>query len=158
MSDQGEHSPIALHAAFNWNTYNQYLAWSRKPGNVATEGARSYWKCSETRKKCPWSLSVPLFNAKLKEIDFQDHSRFPRRQYQILVWPKFCRYVLLSGREAQATLEDVVIFATGANIPPTLGFDTIPTISFTDGGFPTANTCATTLRLPTIHTSYEDFK
>ena len=51
-----------------------------------------------------------------------------------------------------------MIFATGANIPPTLGFDTIPTISFTDGGFPTANTCATTLRLPTIHTSYEDFK
>lgn len=63
-----------------------------------------------------------------------------------------------SGREAKATLGDVLAFATGADVPPTLGFDTTPTISFVDGAFPTANTCSATIRLPTIHDTYDDFK
>ena len=66
--------------------------------------------------------------------------------------------ILISGGDAQATLGDVLAFATAADVPPTLGFDTIPTISFTDTAFPTANTCSTTLRLPTIYESYDDFK
>ena len=85
MSNQGEHSPIALHAAFNWNTYNQYLAWSRKPGNVATEGARSYWKCSETRKKCPWSLSVLLFLLGNSSWYFQRRLRYNHRKVYVTV-------------------------------------------------------------------------
>jgi len=58
-------------------------------------------------------------------------------------------FYFISGEDAQATLGDVLAFATAADVPPTLGgFDTIPTISFTDTAFPTADTCSTTLRLP----------
>ena len=72
----------------------------------------------------------------------------------------FAKFVffLFSGRDAQASLQDVLIFVTGAQVPPTLGFDTQPKISFVDEAFPSANTCATTLRLPTIYETYEEFK
>jgi hypothetical protein len=60
--------------------------------------------------------------------------------------------------EASANLEDVLVFITGANVPPPLGFDSTPTIELTDGNFPTANTCSTTLHLPTVYEEYEVFK
>lgn len=50
------------------------------------------------------------------------------------------------------------MFTTGASVPPPMGFETTPTIEFNDGNLPTANTCATTLHLPTIYKEYEVFK
>ena len=62
------------------------------------------------------------------------------------------------GGDARATLGDVLSFATGADVPPVLGFYNSPVIAFTDMAFATANTCATTLRLPTVYGSYDEFK
>lgn len=62
------------------------------------------------------------------------------------------------GGDAQASLAYVLAFATGAEIPPIMGFDTIPTIKFNKETCPTTNTCATILRLPTTYEEYEDFK
>lgn len=59
---------------------------------------------------------------------------------------------------AQATLGDVLSFATGASVPPYLGFESFPVINFTEQRFPSANTCALVLKLPTIFESYDEFK
>ena len=67
-------------------------------------------------------------------------------------------FITSIDRNAQASLAEVLVSATGADVPPTLGFTTMPTIAFTDEAFLTANTCATILRLPTALQSYEDFK
>ncbi|KAK3732455.1 hypothetical protein QZH41_004291 [Actinostola sp. cb2023] len=63
-----------------------------------------------------------------------------------------------SSKETSATLEDVLVFITETSMPPPLGFDTTPTIEFTNGTLPTANTCATTLHLPTVYEEYDLFK
>ena len=70
----------------------------------------------------------------------------------------FFHSVIFPGGDAQASLTDVLAFVTGAERPPILGFDTIPTIVFHQETFPTANTCAIILRLPTTHDEYEEFK
>lgn len=51
-----------------------------------------------------------------------------------------------------------MVFVTGAEEPPPLGFDSYPTVEFTDDRLPTSNTCGTVLRLPTMYTQYDDFK
>lgn len=66
--------------------------------------------------------------------------------------------ILFSGGYAQASLGDVLVFVTGVEVPLTLAFDTIPTIDFRDKLFPTANTCGTSLRSPTLYDNYDDFK
>ncbi|CAH3133273.1 unnamed protein product [Porites lobata] len=80
----------------------------------------------------------------------------PKQELAVILWRDYLQDC--ESREAKATLGDVLAFATGADVPPTLGFDTTPTISFVDGAFPTANTCSATIRLPTIHDTYDDFK
>lgn len=60
------------------------------------------------------------------------------------------------------SLEDILIFATGAaNIPP-MGFVEQPSIVFKeDSGkdLPTASTCSNTLYIPTVHyNDYDKFK
>ena len=62
------------------------------------------------------------------------------------------------ANEASASLEDVLVFITGASVPPPMGFETTPTIEFADGNLPKANTCATTLHLPIVYEEYEVFK
>lgn len=45
--------------------------------------------------------------------------------------------------------EDILTFATGAMVPPAIGFTTKPKIVFhEEGPYPCANTCANTLMLP----------
>lgn len=61
----------------------------------------------------------------------------------------------------RVTLEDVLMFSTGTNRIPPLGFDMGPTLTFLHADkehrkFPEANTCGLILRLP-IHSSYESF-
>ncbi|KAB0795188.1 hypothetical protein PPYR_12027 [Photinus pyralis] len=65
--------------------------------------------------------------------------------------------------EGQAiTLADILIFATGADCVPPLGFPIVPKIMFlhgeNSGKYPLANTCALNLKIPTIHKRYDDFK
>ena len=69
-------------------------------------------------------------------------------------------FVISIDGDAQASLAKVLVFVTGANVRPTLGFATTPTTAncIYRRGFPMANTCATILRLPTGLQSYEDFK
>lgn len=59
--------------------------------------------------------------------------------------------------EFHLTLEDVLIFATGASAVPPVGLIPKPTITFHDRSlFPLANTCTNTLKLP-INTSTKDY-
>ncbi|XP_046863385.1 G2/M phase-specific E3 ubiquitin-protein ligase-like [Xenia sp. Carnegie-2017] len=60
--------------------------------------------------------------------------------------------------DAEASLTQVFIFATGAYCPPPLGFDNEPSLEFTEGKFPKANTCVPVLYLPLGHSEYSTFK
>ena len=56
--------------------------------------------------------------------------------------------IVFTDNESNATLQDVLVFATGANEPPPMGFDSLLNLEFTMGKFPLANTCGLTLLLP----------
>ncbi|XP_068744490.1 G2/M phase-specific E3 ubiquitin-protein ligase-like isoform X2 [Montipora capricornis] len=90
------------------------------------------------------------------QFDEQGSNARQKQELAVVFWRDYLQDC--ESKEAQATLEAVMVFATGADVPPILGFDTIPTISFTDGVFPTSNTCSAIIRLPTIHNTYDDFK
>ena len=65
-------------------------------------------------------------------------------------------FQIIFGLDASGTsgcqVSDVLVFCTGADRIPPLGFGTNPKIVFLrDGKFATASTCAVELRLPTIH-------
>ena len=53
------------------------------------------------------------------------------------------------------TLQDILVFATGASEPPPLGFDSKPHLDFTAGKYPTANTCGVTLYVPLLYSKYD---
>ena len=59
------------------------------------------------------------------------------------------------------TLADVLVFFTGADREPPLGFSPQPTLTFLDDNnhdiLPTSSTCSLELRLP-VHHSYSSFK
>ena len=57
-------------------------------------------------------------------------------------------------------MSDVLIFSTGAARIPPLGFEKRLYLVFLSGSarVPTATTCDPILRLPTLHTKYEDFR
>ena len=56
------------------------------------------------------------------------------------------------------TLEDVLVFVTGAPAKPPLGFMPRPTIKFWNDQFPKANTCTNTLYLPLSKVPLDVFK
>lgn len=57
-----------------------------------------------------------------------------------------------------ATLEDILVFATGCDEIPITGFDRQPTLEFsTTNTFPTASTCVPTLRIPLNLQGSEEF-
>ncbi|XP_070556619.1 G2/M phase-specific E3 ubiquitin-protein ligase-like [Ptychodera flava] len=67
-------------------------------------------------------------------------------------------------RDAEVTLQDIIVFATGQERIPPLGFCPPPALEFLTGpgdgrtkNFPVANTCSNILRLPIVK-SYDDFK
>ena len=68
-------------------------------------------------------------------------------------------FSILTDGECNCTLEEVLIFFTGA---PPLGFDKIPKLTFLEGSpnktLPTASTCSIELHLPTHHTDFYSFK
>ena len=54
--------------------------------------------------------------------------------------------------EAPCSLEDILVFCSGASHVPPLGFDKPPTISFEyESVLATASTCDIQLRLPVLH-------
>lgn len=56
------------------------------------------------------------------------------------------------------TLEDILVFATGRDSPPDLGFTPAPSLEFISGSkFPLANTCKNIIRI-TLKDTYEEFK
>ncbi|CAG9819138.1 unnamed protein product [Phaedon cochleariae] len=64
------------------------------------------------------------------------------------------------GSEEKISLVDILIFATGANHIPPLGFPLSPQITFLhddSSPYPKANTCGLVLKLPVTHKSYEEF-
>ena len=57
------------------------------------------------------------------------------------------------------TLQDLLVFVTGADRVPPLGFGKMLMLNFdSDTQFPLASTCSLTLYLPTRFVQYEDFK
>uniref|UniRef100_A0A3B3S980 HECT domain-containing protein n=1 Tax=Paramormyrops kingsleyae TaxID=1676925 RepID=A0A3B3S980_9TELE len=61
-------------------------------------------------------------------------------------YPEKCK---LPERGKAVTLEEILIFATGCDSIPPLGFRPHPTLEFQDySGYPTANTCDNILRIP----------
>ena len=65
------------------------------------------------------------------------------------------------GDQSSPTLRDVMVFLTGSDCVPPLGFgDVTPSILFTDDAvLPTVSTCSLTLRFPrTFLSEFEQFK
>ena len=72
-------------------------------------------------------------------------------------------YFILTGQGDQGspTLQDVMVFLTGCDSVPPLGFgDVKPSILFTDDALlPTVSTCSLTLRFPrNFPTDFQQFK
>lgn len=58
-------------------------------------------------------------------------------------------------------LEDILVFVTGADLIPPMGFDRAPEIFFCHTPqlkLAVASTCSPSITLPTCHDSYKDFK
>ncbi|KAK5646175.1 hypothetical protein RI129_004639 [Pyrocoelia pectoralis] len=74
----------------------------------------------------------------------------------------FRDYILdCEGEPSTINLEDILVFATGADCVPPLGFPVTPEITFlhdSPSRFPIANTCALQFQLPIIHKDYNIFK
>ena len=62
------------------------------------------------------------------------------------------------AEDSSCTLQQIMIFSTGANCIPPLGFIFRPSLQFTTSRFPIANTCANCLSIPLEHDVYENFK
>uniref|UniRef100_A0AAZ1XAV6 HECT domain-containing protein n=1 Tax=Oreochromis aureus TaxID=47969 RepID=A0AAZ1XAV6_OREAU len=60
--------------------------------------------------------------------------------------------------ENDVSLEDILVFCTGCDSIPALGFSLKPSLEFvTNCRFPVANTCENILRIP-VHAVYTTFK
>ena len=69
--------------------------------------------------------------------------------------------VLFSEGEIECKLHDILVFCSGADHVPPIGFDTTPKITFLYSGtsfLPTASTCDITVRLPTTNNNYDVFE
>ena len=73
----------------------------------------------------------------------------------------FCHFTAKDGK-TNCAVKDILIFCSGAERLPPLGFGREPKIAFLsseDGKLATASTCDLTLRLPTVHCEdYDSFK
>lgn len=64
----------------------------------------------------------------------------------------------LVTEELKISLETVLVFFTGADSVPPLGYPTAFLRFHDDSDFPTASTCAISLTLPIKHEHFTDFK
>ena len=63
-----------------------------------------------------------------------------------------------SDGDSKVNLNEVLVFSTGASVPPIMGFDNTPSLEFVEGQLPKANTCAPVLYLPLGNQEFEQFK
>lgn len=73
---------------------------------------------------------------------------------------KFINFSLVA-EESSVTLEDILVFATGADKIPPLGFPSKPKLCFLHDEqhlYPRGNTCGLILYLPVVHRNYDSFK
>uniref|UniRef100_A0A8C9YPL1 HECT domain-containing protein n=1 Tax=Sander lucioperca TaxID=283035 RepID=A0A8C9YPL1_SANLU len=69
-----------------------------------------------------------------------------------------CLFVKAEKVENDVSLEDILVFFTGCDSIPALGFSPKPSLEFiTHSRFPVANTCENILRIP-VHAEYTDFR
>lgn len=68
--------------------------------------------------------------------------------------------VFFLDKQVGCSVEDVLVFFSGADCLPPLGFHRSPELHFLEPAdlFPTASTCSLILRLPTRYHDYESFK
>ena len=67
---------------------------------------------------------------------------------------------LITEGQSCCSLEEVLVFFSGADHPPPLGFPHTPQLNFLpkEALFPTASTCSLILRLPTRYHTYDMFR
>jgi hypothetical protein len=71
----------------------------------------------------------------------------------------FCDFMdECEAKQIDCKLKDILIFSSGAETVPPIGFAHTPKITFINSHLPTASTCDVELRLPTTHTQYKDFR
>ena len=69
----------------------------------------------------------------------------------------FC--YLAADEPDHLSLGEIMVFFSGCDKVPPLGFDFDPSTTFDEGNvYPTASTCALSLVLPTRYQSYDAFK
>ena len=80
--------------------------------------------------------------------------------YFSITWLQGFLFHTYTDEDINCRLEDVMVFFSASDRIHPLGFKVTPSIVFLHGNakLPTSSTCALELRLPTIHTCYEDFK
>ena len=65
---------------------------------------------------------------------------------------------VITENQEPVTLEDILIFFTGSDCEPPLGFHPKPTLKFTDLDLATAGFCEMGFCLPIKHDQYDIFK
>ena len=66
--------------------------------------------------------------------------------------------IFYTDGDVDCSLEDILVFLSGTDVIPLLGFDKLPTVSFNLGVLATSSTCDVQLWLPTGHNNYTAFK
>ncbi|XP_028400989.1 G2/M phase-specific E3 ubiquitin-protein ligase-like [Dendronephthya gigantea] len=106
-------------------------------------------------------LTAPFMQT-LFSIAYSPNGSNSRAKEELIVmhWRDFLQDC--EAGEARVSLEDVLIFATGAGVIPPCGFEPQTSATFWDDVRPRGNTCANTICLPTWPTkesvSFEEFK
>ncbi|KAM9466270.1 G2/M phase-specific E3 ubiquitin-protein ligase-like [Clarias gariepinus] len=82
-------------------------------------------------------------------------NRFQQECHTLAFWQD---YLQDAEFEKDVSLEEILVFFTGCDRIPALGFSPKPSLEFiTYSRFPVANTCENILRIP-IHVEYANFK
>ena len=87
--------------------------------------------------------------------NFNPKENDTQQQQKILM---YVHINLFSDGDFKASLKEALTFATGASVPPPMGFDNKPLLEFVEGVFPKANTCVPVLYLPLGHHEFNQFK
>ena len=92
-------------------------------------------------------------NVRVSKIDLKTVDYFCRIHDHFLSLIEVSHYLSSEGKTG-CSVEDVLIFFTGTDKIPPLGFEKVPTITFlhcSTAKFATASTCDPELQLPTCH-------
>ena len=83
----------------------------------------------------------------------------PALQVEIEHVDSMCEDVIISLPGSDLVqLKDILLFTCGCDTIPLSGLTPQPSLLFYDGAFPVAATCSNELTLPTVHTTYYNFR